>query len=207
MNTIADSQILQYNEDHWCDLITLSEESLEYFWAQIKYSQQSNVMYNHMLAGNISKSLAFFDNENFIPNRLFKDIISNKLDFYSDKIRKNLTQPVLTGSWINFQKKYEFNPIHDHHGILSFVSWLQIPYNWEDEKDLEIVRNSNFNYSVGNFAFVYCEQNKIKQNFITMNSDMQGRMVVFPSYFNHMVYPFYTSDLERISVSGNIEFE
>ena len=27
---------------------------------------------------------------------------------------------------------------------------------------------------------------------------------MFPSYLNHMVYPFYTSDEYRISMSGNI---
>ena len=29
-------------------------------------------------------------------------------------------------------------------------------------------------------------------------------MVFFPSMFNHCAYPFYTSDEDRISVSGNL---
>ena len=32
----------------------------------------------------------------------------------------------------------------------------------------------------------------------------EGTIVMFPSWLNHSVYPFYTSDDYRISISGNI---
>jgi len=31
-------------------------------------------------------------------------------------------------------------------------------------------------------------------------------MIIFPSIIQHGVYPFYTSDEYRISVSGNIDY-
>ena len=34
-----------------------------------------------------------------------------------------------------------------------------------------------------------------------------GKIIFFPSKLNHCVYPFYTSDDTRISISGNILFE
>ena len=32
----------------------------------------------------------------------------------------------------------------------------------------------------------------------------EGTMILFPSSLNHNVYPFYTSDDYRISISGNL---
>ena len=201
MSTITDSQLLEYNQDHWCNLITLSTESIEYFWSRIKYSQQSDIMYNHMLAGNISKSLAFFDNEDFIPNRLFKDIIADKLDFYSNKIQKNLTQPVLTGSWINFQKKYEFNPLHYHSGILSFVIWINVPYLREDENENNLASIQ----TKGSFHFVFSNiLGQAGMYEIPISKEYENVMILFPSKLAHEVYPFYTSNDYRISLSGNI---
>ena len=34
----------------------------------------------------------------------------------------------------------------------------------------------------------------------------EGKMVFFPSALNHQVFPFYESDEERVSISGNIWF-
>jgi len=36
--------------------------------------------------------------------------------------------------WVNFQKKYEFNPFHMHDGLYSFVLWHKVPYKIDDEK-------------------------------------------------------------------------
>jgi hypothetical protein len=35
--------------------------------------------------------------------------------------------------WINFAKKYDFNPIHSHSGLFSFVIWVEIPYDLKEE--------------------------------------------------------------------------
>jgi hypothetical protein len=36
-------------------------------------------------------------------------------------------------AWVNFQEKYEYNPIHLHDGVFSYVIWYQIPFYKEDE--------------------------------------------------------------------------
>ena len=35
--------------------------------------------------------------------------------------------------WVNYQK-HEFNPIHIHDGLFSFIIWHKVPYKMEDEK-------------------------------------------------------------------------
>ena len=38
---------------------------------------------------------------------------------------------------------------------------------------------------------------------IELDRNSAGKMVIFPATLKHSVYPFYTSDDYRISVSGN----
>jgi hypothetical protein len=109
--------------------------------------------------------------------------------------------------WVNFQKKYEYNPLHNHNGMFSFVIWIKIPYNLEKEKENDIAKNSIYDGSIGNFSFIYKTETSIQMEFIPMEKKMEGYCTIFPAHLHHMVYPFYTSDEERVSISGNIFFK
>ena len=97
---------------------------------------------NKELAGNINSSCDFDDKQWFLDNLIipcvsvynkhfedFKDefnpsVLSKDCKFYLDKL------------WVNFQKKHEFNPLHNHSGLFSFVIWVKIPYNHKKEHNL-----------------------------------------------------------------------
>jgi hypothetical protein len=115
----------------------------------------------------------------------------------------------LTSLWVNKQKKYEFNPLHTHPSVLSFVIWVKIPYRLEDEinyfPQVSGKDSSKGNVHTSKFCFVYIDTlGSIKQVPIPVDSSYEGTIMMFPSTLNHIVYPFYTSDEYRISVSGNI---
>jgi hypothetical protein len=207
MEYFKDSFVLNYTDESWANVVTLSKVTMDYLWEEIDLANKNQVLHNSNLAGNISKSLTLNDTKELVIKNLFPEIIRHNYDFYQDKLHKDLSNLFFSGFWVNYQKKYEFNPIHSHGGTLSFVIWMQIPYDWSEESKLDIVKNSNTQYNVGNFVFVYSKDNKVQSNHITMSPEMNGKMAIFPSYFNHMVYPFYTSDDFRISISGNIEFQ
>ena len=40
-----------------------------------------------------------------------------------------------------------------------------------------------------------------------MDPEVEGTMFIFPSSLTHQVYPFYNTDDERISISGNIAID
>ena len=105
--------------------------------------------------------------------------------------------------WVNFKKKYEFNPLHKHSGVFSFVIWMQIPYSFTEESSIHFVKSSN-HPSAGRFCFV---DSLGESTYIDTPAGTQGLMCIFPSFLKHIVYPFYTSSDYRISVSGNITFE
>jgi hypothetical protein len=115
--------------------------------------------------------------------------------------------PMLTlqNLWVNFQKKHEFNPTHTHTGIYSFVIWMRIPYQLQNEENyFPTVKGSA--QKTSRFTFHY-------NNILGMNSAFslpvdqgwEGTMLFFPAALTHSVYPFYTSDEYRISIAGNLK--
>lgn len=119
---------------------------------------------------------------------------------------------VLDRLWVNFQRKGEFLPVHNHNGIYSFAIWIKIPYNIVDEQNHESSRYSNTigkNHNLaGNFQFLYNgSTGTIATKNIPVDKKCENKMILFPSSMYHTVYPFYTSDEDRISVSGNFKLK
>jgi hypothetical protein len=117
----------------------------------------------------------------------------------NDEVNTNIK---MTPLWVNFQKKYEFNPPHMHSGVLSFVIWIDIPYKIEDE---QYTKTDNYvSIEPGCFSFLYNDiLGKIQKHLIPADHTYNNTMILFPAGLNHCVYPFYTSDSYRISVAGN----
>lgn len=105
-------------------------------------------------------------------------------------------------AWINLQQKHEFNPVHRHEGIASWVIWLNIPYDLNDE--LNVFPDSR-NKSASLFHFYYNSLTGAQDNYpLMIDKHWEGTMVMFPALLKHSVHPFYTTDETRISIAGNI---
>ena len=118
-----------------------------------------------------------------------------------------LTDPLpyyMTAPWFNFQKKGQFLPQHTHDGLYSFSLWLQIPYEYEEEK----VTNKWNGDMLMCFEFTYLTMDgQFKFHNIPLSKKDEGTIIMFPSKLPHMAYPFYSTEGTRISVSGNIGFK
>ena len=118
-------------------------------------------------------------------------------------VTNNTEEIALVDPRINFQEKYEYNPVHNHTGLFSFVLWLNIPYTREDEDSVSFTP-PNTPSSNGNFELLYNDTlGAIKTVKLPMDSTFENSMVLFPAQMCHCVYPFFTSDDYRISVAGN----
>ena len=131
---------------------------------------------------------------------------NNKYDLF---IGKKLESINLDTLWVNYQKKYEFNPLHDHAGVFSFVIFVKIPYDLKKEdnyfneldKTQQQIHNSRF-------CFVNTKADgEIHNTAIDVDKSFEGKMFLFPSIQQHLVYPFYTSNDYRITISGNLKFK
>ena len=178
----------------------------------IKTAKKNPININNELVGNISKSLLIEDKDNWFFNTILTPLCSDYLDkfpFYGELMN------VLTGNaplclerfWVNFQKENEFNPLHNHGGIWSFVIWVKIPTDWREQHALPISANSN-NPRASNFEFHYTTMlgNSGKYSYF-LDKKSEGTMIFFPAKLMHTVYPFYNCNKERISISGNIRLD
>ena len=151
--------------------------------------------HNHKLAGHIEKEFLLGDKQ-----KILEPYIKSLVNLYSDEEQRCDFSEV----WINFQKKYEFNPLHQHSGDYAYVLWIQIPYDLE--KELSLPNSKNTNGPVNSvFEFVYNGINgyiQLKNLFV--DKSWEGKLILFPAWLKHQVYPFYTSDDYRISISGNV---
>lgn len=118
-------------------------------------------------------------------------------DNFTDSVPLHYNQP-----WFNLQKKYEFVPNHFHEGCISYASWIQVPFEMREEH----TKGTN-NYS-GCFEFTYVSMlGNVMIERLYIDKSWEGTLIMFPSKLVHCVYPFYSSDDVRISLSGNILFD
>ena len=113
----------------------------------------------------------------------------------------------LDDPWYNLQKKHEFNPIHHHSGVLSFVMFIKIPYDLAEEDKVYPSISGKESYT-SKFYFAYTDVlGRTRQLALPVTKDWEGTMLMFPATLHHGVYPFYTSDEYRITVSGNVNIK
>ena len=110
----------------------------------------------------------------------------------------------LNSAWVNFQQKGEFNPLHNHTGLYSFVLWYKIPYYLNIEEMAGPGRKSK-NQLSGKFQFHYTNiLGNITGEALPIDKQWEGQILLFPSLLSHSVYPFYSSNDYRISIAGNL---
>ena len=184
--------------------IKLDKVHLKHLWDCTKNPVSD---YKSNLAGVISDSQLIIDKDDFF----FKNVLAHACRKYeedftvvSGQIPTSESHPLfLSSMWVNYQKQTEYNPRHSHTGVYSFVVWMKIPTDFEDQRKLQIAK-SNTN-SISNFCIDYKDILGQEMGHIyAMSSKLEGVMLFFPSKLHHTVYPFYNCDDDRISISGNI---
>jgi len=136
------------------------------------------------------KTLKNYYQESTVIDRMITSIKKDRLQSYKKYIL------LLDTLWINFQKKHDYNPLHNHDGALSFVIYCKVPSNLDEEQPISNTKQA------GKIVFSYGEYMDLTTSDITI-TPYKNLMFIFPSKLKHTV-PAYWVDEERISVSGNI---
>jgi|9_EtaG_2_1085328.scaffolds.fasta_scaffold89479_1 hypothetical protein len=126
------------------------------------------------------------------------DVLSEPKPWYLDTL------------WVNYQKKHEFNPLHDHTGVFSFIIFVDIPYDLkkEDKYFSGISEKNEQQLHTSRLTFVNNRANGgLESTLVNVDKSFTGKMFMFSAKQSHIVYPFYTSDGYRITVSGNIKLK
>lgn len=164
--------------------------------------------YNETLAGNLEHEYLVNESLKDYTFELVKPyvyLLNQEYGYLKDiKVLDKPCDEMLHNLWINFQQKYEFNPLHNHSGTTSFVIWLKVPFNMEDELAHPSSAKARMKCP-GHFTFVHVDNmGAITQGLLPVDRSYEGMICVFPASLYHQVYPFYTSDEYRVSVSGNL---
>ena len=208
----------------WLEL-KLSDDIMKHLWKMVEKGEKRGKDVKHTLAGNISKSFAIGDEDNYLTTEVLMPLCN-----YYDNKAPNTTKHLLNISpavdenekpiypcantlflesfWANYQYKHEFNPVHDHSGAFSFVIWMKIPYDSEEQKKEKFLDGIDEGFKKpGTFHFEFINMfGGITESLYPMDPSMEGTMLFFPSKLRHGVTPFYSCDEKRVSLSGNLKY-
>tara|TARA_B100000287_G_C20415886_1_gene695522 strand:+ start:53 stop:691 length:639 start_codon:yes stop_codon:yes gene_type:complete len=192
----------------WLEVV-LDDSEMNHLWECIR---KGGERFNSELAGNISRSFKIDDRGNWF----FKNTLKTLCDLYKKEFGDMGSLAGCSGRhpyflenfWVNYQKQNEFNPMHVHSGIYSFVIWMKIPTKKKDQLKVNEFTRVNNQQVVSDFSIAYQDILGAQTGYrYEMNPDMEGNMIFFPARLPHIVYPFYKSGKDRISISGNITLD
>ena len=206
-----------FSPDHtlrpWIDT-RLNEEEMNFLRDAIENSTKENM--NKELAGNIYKSELIEDKDNWFYETVLKKLTEKMFcrnwdvyyKYHIEGDESQLPEFGLNKFWVNYQKQHEFNPLHNHNGLYSFVVFVEIPTHWKEQYALPISANS-FSPSASDFVFAWSEKDteECYLDHIPLCSQDEGRLLFFPAFLRHAVYPFYECEKNRVTISGNIIYE
>ena len=195
--------------------IQLSDKDFKWIKKEVVKAKKEGVEYNKTLIGHIqeeykmpgvSKSFNDFLCAVASSHPVFQNV-NRQLHLLSEN------KPLFLHSfWVNYMKKHEFNPPHNHQGLYSFVIFVKIPYDLKKEENyfskIRIVTSLEDESNTSKFTFLNTDYHgDIKTTVVPVDKSFEGKMFMFPSKQLHMVNPFYTSDNYRITVSGNLKLK
>ena len=108
---------------------------------------------------------------------------------------------VLNRLWTRASTEGDYQSLHDHQGVFTFVVWMKIPFDGKEEN----IAQGGFRPDASDFGLVYMDTcGRLSKKHWTLTSEMEGTILLFPSDINHIVYPHFTTKEYRISVAGDI---
>ena len=179
--------------------LKISESFQEKLLKGAEEAKKNKKDYRPNLAGIIKEEYAYEDRDNYVPEiSQFLGVYDQAFQKWKNQEYKQQPEYILNSLWVNYMKKSEYNPPHDHSDYLSFVIFLKVPEEITKEQE-EFVGNSA---GPGSLSFLYGDGNR--QSITYQSVKPKDRDIfIFPAWIKHYVAPFY-SDVTRISVSGNI---
>jgi hypothetical protein len=206
-------------QNHWLPNLPLvecdyTEEDLspikDEIFQMINDNFEGLTPYNSKLAGNLKKEFRLQKSAKQIEDLLLpicKEYLQTTGMDHHIKLNTKNCKLTLDEPWVNFQQQNEFNPMHDHSGVLSYVIWIKVPYTMDQQMGFSPGFLSNHNVA-GTFEFAYTDVlGHILTYTVPADEKYENCGFIFPASLKHQVYPFFGVDGYRISVSGNFLFD
>ena len=151
--------------------------------------------YSSKLASQINNEVLF--SNDFVKKHIHQDLIRLIKKFLIKENIKKIKDIKILNFWVVRQFKGEYNPIHYHQGDISGVGYIKIPkfiFSNRKVKYKKNLTNGTIDFINGQKAFL--------SNCIHNIKPEVGKLIIFPNYLMHTVYPFNVEG-ERRSFSFN----
>lgn len=169
----------------------------------LQISKKANGDHSHNLAGHVNQQLTFSreDSEQIYTH------VKKYFDTFTNYCFGQEAELNLSAMWINHMKDGDHNPLHTHSGHISFVLYTCV----SDELKLEQSQSCSRTCLPGSISFLYGQSlpstTPIQPIWMHNFTPNAGDIFIFPTYLNHIVYPFKSKGFHRSSISGNFEYE
>ena len=194
---------------------------MKHLWNCIDASPTENIWRFENSSDDIAKQAWIHDKDSLFFKTVLRELIRqlyySDWDNYYDSITKTKPVPIfsLAEMWVNYQRQYDFNPPHNHTSafsghpdtatrLFSFVVFMQIPTYYKEQHALPNTLHG-FRPHASDFLFIWPNKDdELTLEYINLNPEDEGRMLFLPSHLTHQVFPFYGTEKERITISGNL---
>ena len=179
----------------------LKKSEREYLWSLIG-DLDGLTEKNYGMKVSVQKQLE--DKDNYFSSNVLMQYCQEYMNTYGVPFLTNTTHShdfCMNRFWARISLDGDYQSIHDHQSVFTFVIWLKIPFDGNKERS----QQPGFRPEAGDFCLVYTDTTgRIqKKNFI-LTPEMEGTILVFPSSINHIVYPHYSTTDYRVAVAGDI---
>ena len=179
--------------------LKISEEFQQKLLKGAEEARKQKKDFRSNLAGIIKEEYSYENRADYVDEiAQFLTVYDEAYQKFKNEKYKVKPEYLLNALWVNFMKKNEYNPPHDHSDYLSFVIFLKVPEEIKKEQE-DFVGNSA---GPGSLSFLYGDGNRQSITYQSVKPDERD-IFIFPAWLKHYVAPFY-SNVTRISVSGNI---
>lgn len=184
---------------------TLESSQLKLLNDWIGKIDHNTALINHSHVGTIT-------NEYEITDESVKQEISKALAPMCEQYGRDMHFPIkdkpigLKTAWCNVQQSGEYFSAHTHNGLFSFALWLKVPFTQQDEQAWREARGKSGRETAA-FYFHYTDAlGRITPHCLEVDSTWENVIVLFPGEMMHSVTPYYSTQDNRIVVSGNIDY-
>lgn len=119
-----------------------------------------------------------------------KNCIEEGTDHSWKKIAENTVPTInnihLAHSWVVSQYASDFNPWHHHSGDFSAVVYLKLPAGMQEEVEEDL---KDHYPASGLIEFMFGDNQGFRSDNLKFKPEV-GKMLMFPSWLKHFVYPF-----------------
>ena len=158
-------------------------------------STSKKIDYSSKLSSQIKNEILF--SKNFVKKHIDKDLKKLIKKFLFKENIKKIKHIKILNFWVVRQFKGEYNPIHYHKGDISGVGYIKIPKFIFSNKRVKYKKNQ----TNGTIDFINGQKSFLSNSIHNIKPEV-GKLILFPNYLMHTVYPFNIEG-ERRSFSFN----